>query len=60
MEVLAQNPDGIEKSKLATLAFQMRKDDPDRNRIVKEVFKDEFLSSVPLWSYEGGKLKPAK
>lgn len=58
LEILSQNPDGIEKNKLPTLAFKLRKDDPDRNGLVKMVFEDAFLSSVPLWKFENGKILP--
>jgi hypothetical protein len=53
MAILADNPGGIPKAKLATTVFQSLKDDPDRNAIVQIVYKDDFLSAGP-WKFEKG------
>jgi len=60
MSVLAENPDGIEKKKLPQMAFAKLKDIPptDRNKIVKLVFSDEYLSSTPFWVYADGMITP--
>ena len=57
LELLAENPDGIEKAKIAPAVFKkFQKDDPARADIVQLIYHgDEFLNSGP-WKYEGGVL----
>lgn len=52
MEILADAGTATKKE-LPAKIFQLRKDDPDRNAIVKVVFDDDFLSNGP-WEYDDG------
>jgi hypothetical protein len=53
MEILASEGKAIPKQQLVTKVFQHVKTDPDRNKLVQLVHKDEFLSNGP-WSYDKG------
>lgn len=53
MEILTAEGKGIPKQQLVTKVFQAAKSDPDRNKLVQMVHKDEFLSNGP-WAYSGG------
>lgn len=54
LEVLAE-AGTITKKELPAKIFALRKDDPDKNEMIKLVFKDEFLSAGP-WNYDDGVL----
>lgn len=45
----------VEKKALPGIIFKIRKDDEDRNAMVKMVFDEEFLSAGP-WEYDDGVL----
>ena len=45
----------ITKKELPAKIFQVLKDNPDRNAVVKAAFDDDFLSNGP-WTYEDGTL----
>ena len=55
MGALAAHPDGIAKKDLPTMVFQELKTDPDRNKIVQLIYKDEFLADGP-WVYADGQV----
>lgn len=63
LEQLASHPEGISKNQLPTAAFMKYKADKSidakiRNAVVKLVNEDVYLSGIPLWKYEGGKVLP--
>jgi hypothetical protein len=55
MEILAKNPKGIDKKKLAGEVFKYFKDDPDKQACVKLAYDDDFLGDG-MWTYEDGKV----
>lgn len=54
LEILAEIGT-ITKKELPAKIFQIRKEDPDRNALVKVVFDDDFLAAGP-WEYDDGVL----
>jgi hypothetical protein len=50
MEILEENPKGIDKKKLASSAFQILKANPDRNAVLQLIYRDSFLQSG-LWDF---------
>lgn len=55
MEILSENPEGINKAQLPALIFKKAATHPQKAQIVQQAFKDDFLSAGP-WTYEGGKI----
>jgi len=54
MEFLGESG-SVAKKDLPTKIFKEKKDDPDKNAVIKLVFTDEFLSSGP-WNFDGSEL----
>lgn len=59
LTILAENPDGVLKSKLPALAFKAAGGSPNKNAIVRLLFRDDFLSSRGEWTFADGKVTPA-
>jgi len=56
MEILGENPKGMDKKKLASAVFAANKNDPDRSAMVQLTYDDEFLGAGP-WDYDGKTVK---
>lgn len=56
MEVLEENPKGLDKKKLSAAVFKALKGNANRNAVVQKVYDDDFLNDGP-WTYEKGVVK---
>jgi hypothetical protein len=56
LSILAENPEGILKSKLPAIAFKAAGNSPNKTQIVQLLYKDDFLSSRGEWTYADGKI----
>lgn len=52
LDILSDNPKGLDKKKLGQMVFVALKSDPARNSVLQLVFSDEFLNDGP-WTFDG-------